>query len=335
MNNPTYILGTGYYLPENCVDNHMITERINTSDEFIRARIGVETRFHADPTQSCSDLMLEAAKMAIEDAKISIEDIDMLIVNTLSPDIHDPSQACILANKLGLAEVPAFDIRAQCSGLLYGINIAKNFVLAKEKRCILVVAGELLSKRMDTSDAGRNLAVMLGDGSGAVIIGDKPNLNSLTGQILDIELNGDGRQWESLVTRVPGSAQRVFHRADDGDEGHSFMRMNGPNVFQHGVLKFCEIAQTILARNNLRVSDIDKFIVHQPNLRMLEEIQSQLDIDPKKMPVNVTSYGNMASASTAVTLAQSCHSSVIKSNEKVLILSYGAGATWAGALVQF
>ncbi|MBD1581861.1 3-oxoacyl-ACP synthase III family protein [Pseudoalteromonas sp. S16_S37] len=333
---PSYILGTGFYLPSNCVDNHMISKVINTSDEFIRKRIGVETRFHAQPEQACSDLMLEAAKMAIETASINIEDIDMLIVNTLSPDVHDPSQACILASKLGLKEVPAFDIRAQCSGLLYGINIAKNFIAADDKRCILVVAGELLSKRMDTSDDGRNLAVMLGDGCGAAVISDQPRDNSpMTGKIIDVVINGDGRQWESLVTRVPGTAQRQFHRADDNQQGHSFMRMNGPDVFQHGVSKFCEIAQQLLERNQLSVGDIDKFIVHQPNLRMLEEIQARLDIDPQKMPINVTKYGNMASASTAVTLAQSCHEGVVKSADRVLILSYGAGATWAGALVQF
>ncbi|TMO65875.1 ketoacyl-ACP synthase III [Pseudoalteromonas aurantia] len=331
----SYIVGTGYYLPENKVDNHDIAKRINTSDDFIRTRIGVKTRFHAQPTQSCSDLMLAAAKMAISQANVQLEDIDMLIVNTLSPDIHDPSQACVLADKLGLSEVAAFDIRAQCSGLLYGINIAKNFIVAKERRCVLVVAGELLSKRIDTSDAGRNLAVMLGDGSGAVVVSDTADSERQCGELVDMVISADGRQWQSLVTRVPGSAQRQFHQADDGDDGHSFMRMNGPNVFEHGVTKFCEIAHTILMRNQLKVADIDKFIVHQPNLRMLEEIQHKLDIDPQKMPINVTDYGNMASASTAVTLAQSCQSGVIQKGDWVLILSYGAGATWAGALVKF
>lgn len=331
----TYILGTGYHLPNRKVDNHMISEIINTSDEFIRARIGVETRFHAQSTEATSDLMLLAAKQAVADAGIRLEQLDMLIVNTLSPDIHDPSQACVLASKLGLAELPVFDIRAQCSGLIYGVNIAKNFVAMGEAKYVLVVAGELLSKRMDTSDAGRNLAVMLGDGCGAAVVGQQHSGARASAKIEDIQLCGDGRQWESLVTRAPGTAQRQFHVPDDGDLGHFYMRMNGPNVFQHGVSKFCEVATQILSRNNLQVADIDKFIVHQPNLRMLEEIQARLDIDPAKVPINVTRYGNMASASTAVTLAENCHNKTIEAGDKVLMLSYGAGATWAGALLQF
>lgn len=229
MGNPI-LAGLGFSLPKRQVSNHDLVGRINTSDEFIVERTGVRTRYHVEPEQAVSALMVPAARQAIEAAGLLPEDIDLLLVNTLSPDHHDPSQACLIQPLLGLRHIPVLDIRAQCSGLLYGLQMARGQILAGLARHVLVVCGEVLSKRMDCSDRGRNLSILLGDGAGAVVVSAGESLDD---GLLDLRLGADGNYFDLLMTAAPGSASPTFLDENVLREGGGEFLMRGRPMFEH------------------------------------------------------------------------------------------------------
>ncbi|TRX76855.1 beta-ketoacyl-ACP synthase 3 [Pseudomonas mangiferae] len=328
MGNPI-IAGLGFSLPKRQVSNHDLLDRINTSDEFIVERTGVRTRYHVEPDQAVSALMVPAARQAIEAAGLAPDDIDLLLVNTLSPDHHDPSQACLIQPMLGLRHIPVLDIRAQCSGLLYGLQMARGQILAGLARHVLVVCGEVLSKRMDCSDRGRNLSILLGDGAGAAVVsageGDDDGL-------LDLRLGADGDYFDLLMTAAPGTASPTFLDEAVLREGGGEFLMRGRPMFEHASQTLVRIAGELLAAHDLTLDDVDHVICHQPNLRILDEVQARLAIPAHKFAVTVDRLGNMASASTPVTLAM--YWPDIRPGERILILTYGSGATWGAALYR-
>jgi 3-oxoacyl-[acyl-carrier-protein] synthase III len=325
------IQGTGRFLPERVVDNKAIEKIINTSDEFIVKRTGVLERRHADAGQSLSDLIVPAARKAIEDAGLDATDIDLLICNTLSPDYHDPSQACLIQPLLGLRHVPVFDIRAQCSGLLYGIDIARQYIQTGRAKHALVVCAEMLSKRMDVSDAGRNLSILLGDGAGALVLS---RAEDSTGGFIDVVLGADGDYFELLHTRSPGTRNAAFMSEDDIAAGHHQFRMQGRPMFEHATASLIAVAKQILERNNLSLDDIDLIVPHQPNLRILDAVRDGLGVPEDKLMINVDRLGNMASASLPVALDMARDTGRMPANKLCMILGYGAGATWGAALYR-
>jgi 3-oxoacyl-(acyl-carrier-protein) synthase III len=306
-------------------------QRIETTEAFILERTGVETRHHATSSQSLSDLIIPAATQAVSNAGLTMQDIDCLIINTLSPDYHDPSQACFIQAKLALNEIPAFDIRAQCSGFLYGLRIADSFIRSNSYQRILLICAEMLSKRMDCSNDGRNLAILLGDGAGAVVIESTDNQER---GLIDIELAANGEHFYSLYTQAPGSSNARFITKEDVEKGKTEFRMQGKKVFDHAVAMLVASANALLAKHQLKLDDIDSVIVHQPNLRILDAVRLALAIPEEKLPINVTHFGNMASASLAVTYAHCVAEQRIKQGDLVLLLAYGAGATWGAALYR-
>ncbi|WP_375055764.1 beta-ketoacyl-ACP synthase 3 [Zobellella sp. DQSA1] len=320
--------GLGYCIPSHKVTNTDLVARMNTSEQFIEERTGVLTRHHLSGTEGVSSLMIPACEQAISSAGLAALDIDALIVNTLSPDVHDPSQACLLQAKLGLRQVPAFDIRAQCSGFLYELELAQAMLLTGRYRNILVVCGEALSKRMDYSDDGRNLSILLGDGAAAAVV----SVATGEGGLKDILLGSDGDCFDFLKTVKPGSAGNSFMEYDDLHQSKHQFRMQGKPMFIHASETLARIAEEILDRNSLGIDDIDHFICHQPNLRILDAVREKLSLPMSKFPVTVDQYGNMASASLPVTLAE--HWPEISPGEKVLFLAYGSGATWGAALYE-
>ena len=325
------IQGTGRFLPERVVDNKDIEKIINTSDEFIVKRTGVLERRHAEVEQSLTDLIVPAARKAIEDAGLEPVDIDLLICNTLSPDYHDPSQACLIQPLLGLRHVPAFDIRAQCSGLLYGIDIARQYIQTRRAQHVLVVCAEMLSKRMDVSDAGRNLSILLGDGAGALVLSRTEDTDA---GFMDVVMGADGDYFELLHTRSPGSRNAVFMSEEDLAAGHHQFRMQGRPMFEHATASLIAVANQILDRNNLTLDDIDLIVPHQPNLRILDAVQAGLGVPEEKLMINVDLLGNMASASLPVALDMARHHGRMPANQLSMILGYGAGATWGAALYR-
>lgn len=327
-NEKLMITGLGYSIPPDAVTNADLVSRMNTSEQFIEERTGVLTRHHLSNTEGISSLMLPACQQAIGSAGLVPGDIDALIVNTLSPDFHDPSQSCLLQAMLGLRQVPAFDIRAQCSGFLYQLELAQAMLLTGRYQHILVVCGEALSKRMDYSDDGRNLSILLGDGAAAAVVSAAIN----QGGLLDILLGSDGNCFDFLKTEKPGSAGGGFLENDDLRQSKHEFRMQGKPMFTHASETLTHIAGEMLARNELVINDIDHVICHQPNLRILDVVREKLNLPSSKFPVTVDRYGNMASASLPVTLAE--HWPDVSPGEKVLFLAYGSGATWGAALYE-
>lgn len=319
------IKGAGHFLPENLVMNADLVKFINTTTEFIELRTGVLTRRHIDQDKGLKDLIIPAVQMALKNSGLLPSDIDLLIVNTLSPDHHDPSEACFIQPLLGLANIPAFDIRAQCSGFIYGMNIAQQFIANGTYKNVLVVCGEVLSKRMDASDEGRNLSVLLGDGAGAVIF-SKSNDNG----IVDLITKADGNYYKLLWTESPGTNNKTF---TSDVCGH--FRMNGKDMFNHAVKCLVEISREILENNHLSIDDIDLIIPHQPNMRILDEVANQLNIPEEKMIRNVNRFGNMASASLPVTASIAINEGIIQKGQKVLFIAYGSGSTWGACIYQF
>lgn len=322
------ISGAGHCLPVPVIDNKTIVDRINTTEDFILSRTGVVTRRHISGEKGLSALLVPACEQAITHAGIGASDIDMLIVNTLSPDHHDPSEACFIQPQLGLGHVPVLDIRAQCSGLLYGMELARHLLLSGSYKHILVACGEVLSKRMDTSDAGRNLSILLGDGAGALVLS---NSSGTSGGIVDLIIRADGSRYDLLWTAAPGTAQQRY--TDQTATPH--FRMNGQPMFKDATQRLCEIALKILNRHHLTIDDIDIVLPHQPNLRILDAVRERLAVPSHKFVTNVERYGNMASASVAVTVSEYIREARPAPGTLALVLTYGSGATWGAMLYRF
>lgn len=325
----TKIKGAGHCLPEKEVGNYDLEKYINTTAEFIEQRTGVMTRRHIDTDKGLKDLIIPAVQEALQNAGLTPSSIDLLIVNTLSPDHHDPSEACFIQPLLGLEKIPALDIRAQCSGFIYGMHIAQQFISNGTYKNILVVCGEVLSKRMDISDEGRNLAILLGDGAGAVIFSKSEEKDK---GIVDLIIKADGNFYKLLWTESPGSNNKTFN-SDDAACGN--FRMNGKEMFAHAVKCLVEISREILERNSLTINDIDLVIPHQPNMRILDEVSKQLELPEGKMIRNVNKFGNMASASLPVTTSIAINEGIVKEGQRVLFIAYGSGATWGACIYQF
>jgi 3-oxoacyl-(acyl-carrier-protein) synthase III len=325
------ITGSGYSVPDRVVTNKDLEAQMNTTDAFISTRTGVRERRHAAPESTLCDLMVPACAAALRGAALSAADLDMLIVNTLSPDYHDPSQACLLQERLGLRHVPAFDIRAQCSGSLYALDVAAQFIATGRCQHVMVVCGELLSKRLDRSDEGRNVSVLLGDGAGALVVS---GVGAEGPRLVDIATGADGSRFRLLFTAAPGSANRTFLDEGAVKEGRHFFRMQGRAMFEHAVATLVGAAREMLAGHRLTIADLDSVLVHQPNLSILREVGRQLEVPAEKLPTNVERFGNMASASLPVTIAQAFEAGRMRAGGLHLFLTYGSGATWGAALYR-
>jgi len=328
------ILGTGHYLPPKVVTNFDLMKIMDTTDKFIVERTGVHRRRHAEPDVAASDLGVLAAQAAVKDAGLQMKDIDLLIMNTITPDHADPGTAFFLQAKLNLPGTPVLEIRQQCAGLIYGLAIADSFIKAGAYRHVLIVCAEMLSKRIDGSYDGRNIGILLGDGAGAVVVGasDDPNRG-----ILSTILHADGRGAKALYTAAPGSGsgRTSYISKEDVEAGRVHFRMDGKAVFENGVARMSEAVFESLKANGLTLDDIDVLIPHQANLRMLEAIVAQVKVPQSKVFVNVEEYGNMASACLPVALDQARRSGMVSEGKRVMLVAFGSGFVWASALLKF
>lgn len=327
------ILGTGHYLPTKVVTNFDVMKMMETSDEFIVQRTGVRRRRHAEADVAASDLGAMAARAAVENAGLEMDQIDLVIMNTITPDHADPGCAFFLQDKLGLSGIGVLDIRQQCAGLIYGLSLADHFVRAGTYRHVLVVCSEVLSKRIDGSYDGRNIAILLGDGAGAVVVG--PADDDRRG-ILSTILHADGRHAKALYTAAPGSALgRAQHiTKEDIDAGRVHFRMDGKAVFENGVAKMSEAVFESLEANGLAMADVDVLVPHQANLRMLEAIIEKTGFPQEKVFVNVEEYGNMASACLPIAIDEARQSGMICEGSLVMLVAFGSGFVWGSVLVR-
>jgi 3-oxoacyl-[acyl-carrier-protein] synthase III len=327
------ILGTGCYLPPRVVTNFDITQMMDTSEEFIVERTGVLRRRHAEQGMAASDLAVPACRDAVAEAGLDMEQIDLVIMNTITPDHADPGCAFFLQAKLGLAGIPVLDIKQQCAGLIYGLSLADHFIRAGTYRHVLVACAEVLSTRIDGSYDGRNIAILLGDGAGAVVVGPAADGGP---EILSTILHADGRYARSLCTAAPGSGldHKEHVTKDDIDAGRVHFRMDGKAVFTNGVEKMSGAVFECLKANGLTLDQIDVLVPHQANLRMLEAIVERVGIPRQKVFVNVEEYGNIASASLPIAFHEARQTGMVRPGSLVLLVAFGSGFVWGSALLR-
>ncbi|HEY5929775.1 MAG TPA: beta-ketoacyl-ACP synthase III [Burkholderiales bacterium] len=314
------IVGTGSYLPEKVVTNSELARTVDTSDEWIRTRTGIQSRHVAAEGQLASDLALPAAQRAMKAAGVEATDIDLLIVATTTPDMIFPSTACILQSKLGIAGCPAFDVQAVCSGFVYALTIADLFIRSGQAKHVLIVGAEVYSRILDWSDRGT--CVLFGDGAGAVVVAA-----SDTPGILATKLHADGSHKDMLC--VPGSVNggKVW--------GTPFVHMDGGSVFKFAVKVFEEVAHEVLEAAKLTVADLDWFIPHQANIRIMEATARKLGLPVEKLIATVHHHGNTSAASIPLALDEAVRDGRIRKDQTLLLEGVGGGFTWGAVLLRW
>jgi len=323
---PVRILGTGSSAPEKVLSNFDLEKIVDTSDEWIRTRTGIVERRIANPNIATSDMAYEASLRAIESASIDPADIDGIILGTVTPDYFFPSTACLLQSRLGARNAFGFDLSAGCSGFVYGLQVGKGMIESGDARIILVVGAETMTRIMDFKD--RATCVLFGDGAGAAIIS-----KSESPGILSLHLGANGDDWELLHmpaggSRIPPSEESVRNRLH-------YIKMKGNDIFKEAVKAMESAAIEAIRKANITPDEIDLFIPHQANLRIMEAVRRRLDIPPEKVFVNVDKYGNTSSASVPIALDEAVRSGKIQKGNLVLFSVFGAGFTWASGVVRW
>jgi len=343
------IAGIGYYVPKNVYTNNDLTRFMDTSDEWIQERTGIKERRYADRIGETTTTMgVEAAKIAIERAHITPEDVDFIIFATLSPDYYFPGCAVLLQREMKMKEVGALDIRNQCSGFIYALSIADQFVKTGMYKNVLVVGSEKHSFALDFSTRGRAVSVIFGDGAGAVVV--QPTAENGKG-ILSTHLHSDGDDAEKLAMYYPGASSGIWlDKMPDWpdqelggllmtkemlEDGTAFPNMDGQAVFKKAVVKFPEVIHEALAKNNLKTNDIDLLIPHQANLRISQFLQKTLGLREDQVFNNIQKYGNTTAASVPIALCEAWEEGKIKDGDLVCLAAFGAGFTWGSALIRW
>lgn len=329
----TIITGTGHYVPPRVVTNHDLEKLMDTSDEWIRERSGIVERHHIDGRVGTSDLAVEAARRAIDDAKIDPSSIDFIVAATLSPDHYFPGIGVLVQAKLGLGTIGALDVRNQCSGFIYALSAADQFIRAGTYKRILLVAAEVQSSNLDFSDQGRDMSVLFGDGAGAVIL--ESNGEDDGRGVLSTHLFSDGRFAQHLWMEKPSPMDNPTFQSGFFEEGRFFPKMDGRNVFVNACQRMPEAVRTGLEANGLTVDDIDALIPHQANDRISLMVAKGLKIPVEKVVRNIHRFGNTTAASIPIALDEAVKDGRIKQGSLVALTAFGSGYTWASALIRW
>ncbi len=331
------IKGTGMNVPPNVITNHDLSKFMDTSDEWIKQRTGIEQRYWIDQdgATGAADLGFEASKIALEKAGWTPEDLDFIIFATLSPDIMFPGSGCLLQAKLGLNSTPALDIRQQCTGFLYGIATADAYIKAGMANKVLLVGGEVHSSGLDKSTRGRDVTVIFGDGAAAVCI-EGVETDEKVG-LLASSLHADGNLADALMTELPAS--RLPKRCPEGvsfEDARYYPVMDGPAIFKKAVRMLPKVINESLEKAQLRLEDIDLIIPHQANMRINQALGQFLKLDDNKIFHNIQKYGNTTAASIPLALHEAIEQERIgKSGDIALFVGLGAGLTWGSAIYKF
>jgi 3-oxoacyl-[acyl-carrier-protein] synthase-3 len=329
----TKITGTGRFIPPKIITNFDLEKKMNTSDEWIQQRSGIKERHYAEAGIGSSDLAYEAALKAIDDAQIDKSEIDFIIAATLSPDHYFPGIGVLVQAKLGLENIGALDIRNQCSGFIYALSVADQYIRTGTYKKILLVAAEKQSANLDYSDDGRDLAVLFGDGGAAVII--EPGNSDEERGILSTHLFSDGNYVEDLWMEKPSCRDHPCFSVDMVTNKKIFPEMNGRNVFKTAVVKMPEAVRAALTHNNLTIDDVDHLIPHQANERISQMVARNLKIPVEKVIRNIERYGNTTAASIPIALDEALEEGRIKKGDLVMLTAFGSGYTWASAAIRW
>ncbi len=344
------IAGIGKYIPENVVTNNDLTKYMETSDEWIQERTGIKERHYAHRTNETTTTMaVEAATIAIQRAGITPQDIDFIIFATLSPDYYFPGCGVLVQRAMKMKEIGALDIRNQCSGFVYALSVADQFIKTGMYKNILVIGSEKHSFGLDFSTRGRNISVIFGDGAGAIVL--QPTTKEGQG-ILSTHLHSDGESAEMLAMYNPGThanhwTEKKLADFDDAEAGEMFMSkamidnsqnfpyMDGPAVFKKAIVKFPEVILESLSANGLTAADLNMLIPHQANLRIAQFVQQKLQLKDKQVHNNIQHYGNTTAASVPIALCEAWEEGKIKDGDLVCLAAFGSGFTWASALIRW
>lgn len=330
------IAGVGHYVPENVVTNKDLEELMDTTDEWIVERTGVQERRWIDPTTDDmpSTMGTKAAKMAIKNAGIAADEIDFIIFATLSPDYYFPGPGVMVQEQLGIKEIGALDVRNQCSGFVYSLSIADQFVKTGMYKNILVIGAENHSGGLDKSTRGRNVSVIFGDGAGAVVVQRSEEEGK---GILSTHLHSEGKHAKELALLGPNTAHwvdKIIDENDPSDESY-FPYMNGSFVFKHAITRFGEVIGEALEANGYQSTDIDMFIPHQANLRISQFVQKKMGLSDDQVYNNIMRYGNTTAASIPIAMSEAFQEGKIKDGDLVCLAAFGSGFTWASALIRW
>jgi len=333
MSTKALITGTGHFVPPKVVTNFDLEKKMDTSDEWIRQRSGIVERRYAEPGVGSSDLAYEAALRAIEAAKIDKSEIDFIIAATLSPDHYFPGIGVIVQAKLGLSEIGALDVRNQCTGFIYALSVAEQYIKTHTFKKILLVAAEVQSANLDYSDEGRDMAVLFGDGGGAVIL--EPNEKNDGRGILSTHLFSDGRYVSDLWMEKPSPKDNPTFIEEFFKKRRFFPEMNGRNVFKNASGKMPEAVRIALKHNGLSIEDVDYLIPHQANDRISQMVARNLKIPIEKVIRNIDRFGNTTAASIPIAMDEALKGGIIKEGDIVVLTAFGSGYTWGSAVIQF
>ena len=323
------ILGTGSYVPERILSNADLEKMVDTSDEWILERTGISERRVAKPDEATSHLSIHASNQALETAGVDAEDIDLIIVTTITPDTMCPAAACWLQSHIGATRAAAFDLSAACSGFVYGLQAADAYIRAGVMGKVLLVSADVMTRVVDWADRGT--CVLWGDGAGAVVLGASENGRR---GVMDSRIHSDGKEGELIL--VPGGGSR-FAPMTPGDVQNKehLLQMRGQETFKTAVRRFSDVCVETLERGGLTLDDVDVFIPHQANLRIIEAVAKRLKLSMDKVVVTIGKYGNMSAATIPVALDESVREGKIRSGDNVLMAAFGGGLTWGAALVEW
>ncbi|MEK5237025.1 beta-ketoacyl-ACP synthase III [Paenibacillus sp. FSL L8-0470] len=324
---PVGIIGTGKYVPEKILTNSDLEKIVETNDEWIVSRTGIRERHIAAPHEATSDLAYEAALKALESAGMKAEDLDLIIIATVTPDSSFPSTACILQDKLGAKGAAAFDLSAACSGFVYSLATATGFIQNGMYNNALIIGADTLSRITDYTD--RNTCVLFGDGAGAVILGEVPEGRGF--QSFDLGAEGSGGsllKMEAGGSRMPASQQTI-------DDKKHFIYMNGREVFKFAVRVMGTATERVLTKAGLTKEDIDLFVPHQANIRIIQSAMQRLDLPEDKCVINVDRYANTSAASIPLALVEAAEEGRMKEGDTVLMVGFGGGLTWGASVLKW
>jgi len=327
------IVGLGHHVPETVITNEYLSTIMDTNNEWIIERTGIKERRYIDPAKdTVANMAAKATRMALQRAHLTERDIEFIVFATITPDYFFPGSGVLLQRELGLESIGALDIRNACSGFIYALSVADQFIKSGMYKTILVVGAEIQSTAIDMTTRGRNTAVIFADGAGAAILqpSDKQG-------ILSTHLHSDGRFAEELYVRDPGSSRPREERQPEQilDTTHFKVVMNGSQVFKHAVVRFHEVILEALNANSMKKEDIDLLIPHQANLRISQYIQQKLELPDSKVYNNIMRYGNTTAASIPIALSEAWAEGKVKENNLICLAAFGSGFTWASALIRW
>jgi len=323
------IKGTGSCVPERVVPNSYFEKIVDTSDEWIVTRTGIRARRMIEPGQALSDLATSASERALEMAEVSPEELDLIVIGTSTADMLSPSAGCIVQHRLGAKKAVAFDVNAGCPGFIYGLAVAQKFMQDGSCRKALVVGGEIVSNRLDFKD--RTTCVLFGDGAGATILVQSNGAEN--GEILAMDIESDGDLWNLI--NVPGGGSRIPPSHEMLERGLQYVKMQGNEVFKQAVRTLVDSAQKIMTQQGITSEEIDWFIPHQANIRIMQVVAERLGIPMEKVIINVHKYGNTSAASIPVAMDEAVRNGQIHRGDLILASSFGAGLTWGAALIRY